>query len=563
MLRSLVRPALIPALVLICPHLHAQAPAPAPEQLSRLDAKLKRWFPADQPGAAVLLARDGKVLFKKAYGTADASRKTPLQPDMSFRIGSITKQFTAAAVMKLVEEGKIDVGAPVSRYLDGLPDAWKAITVEQLLTHSSGLHNYTDVDAFWEDPARRYRPAELLDAFICKLPLDFIPGTQYRYSNTGYILLGMLIEKVSGKDYPTFLQERLLTPLGLKHTCYDSDEKPVAGLPVGYIKGLRPASFWSVTTKYSAGGLVSTVDDLARWTQALHEGRVLKPESLQRMLTPALLADGVARDYGYGLAFRTVEGHRLIGHDGQVRGFSSLVEADPKTGCVAVILANTSGVPADTDYFSRYLLAMGAGQAPADLRPAAVEPSRLERLCGFYSLDGATRMITCENGKLFSRKIGNPRFEMIPLSDTLFGFEDSDDRTRFELTGDTVAGLHKGYGEGPEGPLCRRLEPLQDPSPEVTDLVKACLKDLSAGTLKRELFTVEMVKALFPDGVKSMAADMRALGQPTAVTLYERWQRDEDATRYFYRLAFREKSLSLYLWLDKAHKISGVWTYLD
>jgi len=215
-----------------------------------------------------------------------------------------------------------------------------------------------------------------------------------------------------------------------------------------------------VTTRYSAGGLVSTVEDLALWTRALHQGRVVKPESLGRMLSPVRLVDGGTAEYGYGLSFRTIEGDRLVGHGGALPGFRCQVETDPKTGCVAVILANTSANPVDFGYFCRSLLALGAREPLPDLQPVAVDPARLKRLCGLYTLDGVTREIVFENGRLFSHRAGHPTLHlMIPESDTEFCMEDSDDHSRFELAGDRVLGLHKRYGDGPEGRLCQRQEP--------------------------------------------------------------------------------------------------------
>lgn len=563
MLRSVLSIALVPALFGCSTSLRSQASVVTPEQLAVVDAKLSKWYPADQPGGVVLLMKDGQVVFGKGYGLANVKLNAPIKPEMTFRIGSVTKQFTAAAVMKLVEEGKVDVNLPVSRYLKDLPDRWKAITVEQLLTHTAGLPNYTEVEALWEKPDKRFKPAKMLEEYVGGLPLEFEPGTKYAYSNTGYVLLGMLIETISGQSYPEFLQRRLLDPLGLSHTRYDSDTDPDPGLPVGYRRGTSVAPPWSVTQKYSAGGLVSTASDLARWTQALHDGKVLKPESLATMLTPVRLKDGREESYGYGLGFRSSHGHRLVGHGGEVNGFQCRVEADPAARAVAVILSNSREPKAELEYFTRYLLGLAAGRALPEPVPALIEPSALQSAAGLYSLENQIRLITFEGGKLHSRRLGQPKYALIPLSQTEFRFEDSDAYLRFEREGGKVTGMYRRYSDFPESRVYKRMEAIPDPDPEITRMVQRSLDELADGNLNPAVFTPKLARQITPGMIKEMATDLQALGKRTSIDLYRREERKDGLCMHFYRVGFGERNLGVFLWVTKDKKIADFDSFVE
>ena len=556
MLRSVLSIALISVFLGCSQSSQAQAPVVALEQLAVVEAKLSKWYPEDQPGAVVLLMKDGQVVFRKGYGLANATLKAPIKPEMTFRIGSVTKQFTAAAVLKLVEDGKVDVNLPISRYLKDLPETWKAITVEQLLTHTAGLPNYTDVEALWEKPDKRFKPAKMLEEYVGDLPLQFEPGSKYAYSNTGYVLLGMLIERISGQSYDDFLQKRLLDPLGLDHTHYDSDTDPDPDLPVGYRQGTSVARSWSVTQKYAAGGLVSTASDLALWTQALHDGKVVKPESLAKMMTPVKLKGGREESYGYGLEFRSSHGHRLVGHGGEVDGFQCRVEADPAARAVAVILSNSREPKAEIEYFTRYLLALAAGRALPEPVPAPIEPSALQSVAGLYSLENQIRLITFEGGKLHSRRLGHSKFALIPLSPMEFRFEDSDAYLRFEREGGKVTGMYRRYADFPESRVYKWMEALPDPDPEMTRLVQRSLDELANGNLDLAVFTPKLARQITSGMLKEMATDLQALGKLTSIDLYRREERKDGLCMCFYRVGFGERNLGLFLWMTKDKKIA-------
>ncbi|RPI76289.1 MAG: class A beta-lactamase-related serine hydrolase [Desulfobacteraceae bacterium] len=532
----------------------------APSLAAQADARLSRWFKADQPGAVVLLVQDGKVLFKKGYGLANVELGVTMQPDMLFRIGAVTQQFTAAAVMLLAEEGKVDLAAPIARYLEKLPRAWRSVTVEQLLNHTSGIPDFRVSKNFWEHRLERITPNQLLELYVVKMAMDFEPGTQHRYTYTGYILLGMIIEKVTGQSYARFLQKRLFEPLGLKHTHYDEETQVIPGLVSGYYStNPKPAPFWSVTQKYSAVGLVSNAEDLAQWTLALHGGKVVNSKSLARMLRPTRLANGKEEPYGFGLAFRQSQGDRLVGQAGEVYGFDCFVEADPAIKAVAVILNNTFDPKCDRDYFSRFLLALAAGKPLPEIKPVAIESSKLKRLTGWYKLGMEFRIISFDGKNLFSRRRpGAGKYMLIPLSETEFSFDDSDHRLRFELAGDKVIGLYRRFAvDVPEQPIEKRMEPLEDKDPKVVNMVQQGFRDLVAGTLKPDLFTPDLETNNFSDRVNEAAAFVKELGPLTGIVLYAREERS-GGYKYVYRVSFGEKSIVLPLWIAKDGRVGSV-----
>ena len=255
---------------------HAQT-APAIDQLFRAAAK------PNEPGLAVIVVRKGEILHRAAYGMANVELGVALQPDHVLRIGSVTKQFTSAAIMMLAEEGKLAVTDPITKFLPDYPTQGKTITVEHLLTHTSGIQSYTDMPK-WRNMFRQDMSlTELIDLFKNE-PMQFEPGARWRYNNSGYILLGAIIEKVSGKKYADFVQERIFTPLGMKDTRYDVTEQVIPRRAAGYVKtGERivNAPYLSMTQPYAAGSLISTVDDLSKWDAAI-ESRARRQRGLAR-----------------------------------------------------------------------------------------------------------------------------------------------------------------------------------------------------------------------------------------------------------------------------------------
>lgn len=420
------------------------------------EALLGSRFAPDQAGASVLVMREGKVLFAQGYGLANRELKVPNRPEFVYRIGSVTKQFTAAAVMTLVEEGKVGLDAPIGTYLPDLPETWRPATVRQLLQHTSGIPSYTDGPEYGAHMREDLPGLALLKTLVWSKPMDFASGTRWRYNNTGYYLLGLLVEKVGGQPYAAYLQARFFGPLGLSHTRYGTESEFIPGMVAGYGPGGKPAAYLSMTQPYAAGSLVSTAEDVARWTLALHAGKVVKPESLALMTTPTRTADGTEHPYGFGLSFRTSQGRRLIGHGGGINGFVCQVEADPAAKTVAVVLCNTVDPGAAPEFLTRRLLALAAGTPLPDPVAVPMAPDQLKRFVGVFELEGRRRTITLDQGRLWTR-VGNRSTELIPTGGLAFAIKDGDTQLRFVAEGDRIVGVHRQPEGEAEQPLAKRV----------------------------------------------------------------------------------------------------------
>jgi len=436
--------------------LAGRAPAAQPQSAAHIDAIVARSFAADQPGAAVIVVKDGQVVYRKAVGMANIELGVPLQPDMVFRLGSITKQFTAAAVMLLVEQGKIGLKDPIDKYLPGYPMQGHVITVEHLLTHTSGIQSYTDIPGWMTARIKDDMTVqELVDAFK-KEPMQFAPGGQYRYNNSGYVLLGAIIEKVSGKSYGAFVTEAIFKPLGMTSTYYGSNEPIIRKRAQGYTgPAERPANsqYLSMTQPYAAGSLVSTVDDLARWDAALYTEALLKKPTLEQMWTAFRLTDGTSTNYGYGWGVSTLRGRRSIDHGGGIPGFSTYGLRVPEDRVYVVVLCNSDNPKASPGYLARRIAAIAMGRPFPEFTAVSVDRKVLAGHAGVYKVDEETRRnVTVEGDKLYTQRSGGSRLEARPSAETEFFYENSLTHFRFErdASGRTVAMLM--YQDGVDTP---------------------------------------------------------------------------------------------------------------
>jgi len=296
------------------------------------------------PGLALLVIKDGQIVKAKGYGYANVELKVPVTAETIFQSGSMGKQFTASAVMLLVQEGKLQLNDKVSKYLDGTPESWKDITIRHLLTHTSGIKNYSQKDLNFR---LDYTEDELLKKAET-FPLDFPPGTRWRYSNTGYQVLGILIGKISGSFYGDFLRERIFKPLAMNSTRIISEADIVPNRAAGYdlIKGeLKNQQYVSPSLNTTAdGSLYFNILDLARWDAALYTEKVLSRASLDQMWTVAALNDGTPNPgkYGFGWAITAAQGHKIIEHGGAWQGFRSNISRYVDDRMTIVVLANLS-----------------------------------------------------------------------------------------------------------------------------------------------------------------------------------------------------------------------------
>ncbi|MEP6947092.1 MAG: serine hydrolase domain-containing protein [Acidobacteriota bacterium] len=296
------------------------------------------------PGVAVAVLKNGKVVKEKGYGVASLEFNVPVTPATAFEIGSVSKQMTAAGIMLLVEDGKIDLDEHISKYLLDTPDAWKDVTVRHLLTHTSGVKSYTSLDGF--GLIKRMKAADFIKA-LSPYPLEFTPGEKNIYSNSGFSLLAYIIESVAGKPYMDFMQERVFRPLGMVTA---TDRDPLLIIPnraVGYewASDHYTGRSWDLTDLKGAGTIVCTVRDLIKWDQALRGSTFLKPSSRAEIWKNYIFNDGKPSPYGFGWRLSDIRGHRLIGHTGQTAGFSSANFRFVDDGVDVIILTDQGQSP--------------------------------------------------------------------------------------------------------------------------------------------------------------------------------------------------------------------------
>lgn len=416
-----------------------------------LDALLTARFKPELPGVAALVLKDGRPVLRKAHGMANLELGVPLHSSHVFRIGSTTKLFAATAVMLLVEEGKVALDAPVSRYLPDAPKHWNGITIEHLLTHTSGIPNLTMVSGFWRTTARLDHTLAELIAPVRDQPLEFAPGTRFVYNNSGYILLAMVIEKASGQEFFDFVQARISKPLGLSRTGSGGLKAITPGLVTGYQRGPSPERPIAAVNLSAAGGMVSTVDDLGTFMLALQGYQLLGRHSVQRMNTPYVLASGEATEYGLGLWIRKVNGNTLVGHGGYIHNFYSQLEMDLDAHIVAVTLHNGDRFGGDNEYLSKRLIATAQGKPIAEPVAVTLSAQQLGRLAGSYG----SQQLRVENGKL-TREAGGHKTALLPSSPTTFFDPDGELRIRFALAGGRAVSVQRYEDGGVAGPVVNR-----------------------------------------------------------------------------------------------------------
>jgi len=418
--------------------LRAQAPAPAaqatvtPSQPASLDATalqqrvdevIAGHMKVSGFSGTVLLAKDGKPLVAKGYGYANVEWQIPNSPTTKFRIGSITKQFTSMLVMQLREQGKIKLEDSMCVYVTPCPDAWKPVTIHHLLTHTSGIPTYTAIPA-WREINMVPKTTDQIIAFFRDIPLQWVPGEKYAYNNSGYFLLGVVIEKITGKKYEQALQEMILTPLGLRDTGYDWSKAILPQRASGYSGNgatLTNAAALDMQQPYSAGALYSTVGDLLKWDQALYTEKLL-PEAAKRVMwTP--FRDNYA--YGWSIvepAAGVFGGYRRIAHSGGINGFSAMIVRLPDPKVTVIVLGNNEAASAGN--VARDIAAIYFGQkyvVPSMPAAVKVDPALLDQYAGTYEVrPGAVLTVTRQGGNLVIQPANGRPLEVLPASDTRF-----------------------------------------------------------------------------------------------------------------------------------------------
>ncbi|HEX6429952.1 MAG TPA: serine hydrolase [Niastella sp.] len=322
-------------------------------KVDKLDKLISAYAEYGKFNGSVLVAEKGKVIYKKGFGLADMEWNIPNRPDTKHRLGSITKQFTAMLIMQLVEQGKLKLDVPISTYLPDYPKKnGDIITIHHLLTHSSGIPNMTSFPSFVKDVMRNsYSPVQLVN-MSADSTLQFKPGERFAYSNSGYLLLGYIIEKVTGKSYEQVLQENIFTPLKMNNTGYDHHGTLLKNRAGGYEKNGRRyvnANFIDMSVPHAAGALYSTVEDLYLWDQALYGNQLLRKENMELLFAKHIPSGGSYYGYGWGIGEiplgNTAERKETIGHGGGINGFNTQLTRIPSDKSFIVLLNNTGGAP--------------------------------------------------------------------------------------------------------------------------------------------------------------------------------------------------------------------------
>jgi len=366
---------------------------------------------------SVLIAHGGKVLLSKGYGMANLELGVPNTPQTKFRLGSVTKQFTAMAIMQLQERGLLDVNNPITKYIPDYPNGEK-ITIRHLLTHTSGIPNLTDFPDFLETMMLPSPVEKTIERFKNK-PLEFEPGEKFSYSNSGYVLLGYLIEKISGKSYEDFLSENIFQPLNMVNSGYDHSSTILKNRASGYslgTDGIINAAYIDMSLPLGGGSLYSTVEDLYLWDRALYTEELVSKTIMDKIFTPFL------EEYAYGWNVSELYKHKRISHSGGINGFSSNISRYPDDDLCIVVLSNYEH--SVIGKIAKDLAAIAFGEEyelPQERQVAEIDYRICDAYIGQYQLDTNFVIgISKEENHLFGQGPGQPKFELFPESETKF-----------------------------------------------------------------------------------------------------------------------------------------------
>jgi CubicO group peptidase (beta-lactamase class C family) len=532
------------------------------QDVARMDQIVQSYATDRKFMGTALVARNGQVLFSKGYGFANLEWKIPNTPDTKFRLGSVTKQFTAASILLLEERGKLSVTDPVKKYMPDAPAAWDKITIRHLLTHTSGIPNFTGFPDYQKLEPFKATPAELVARFRDK-PLDFQPGEKWSYSNSGYVLLGYLIEKISGETYEKFVTENVFTPLGMKDTGYDSNTAIIPKRADAYEMGrggYQHAGFIDMSIPHAAGALYSTTEDLLKWEQGLYGGKVLQPASLEKMTTPFL------DNYAFGLTVTSGGGRKRISHGGGIEGFNTVLEYYPDDKLAVVVLENSSGAVSPGEIAGK-LAAVAHGEAvklTSERKEITLQPETLRHVVGAYKMQDGPVMLIALNGAQLTTKLGNQ--QAIPL------FAESENRfflkvvdAQLDFAGDQVT-LHQGGTDhvgkklsDAEGKAyldaaaatAQRIKD-QKPAPGSDAALRKLLTGLGAGNPD-----YDAMASNFADATRRQLSQLQAQVSPLGAIQSVTFKSVGPAGPDIYEVKFEKGALECRIWLAPDSKIDG------
>ncbi len=392
--------------------------APAQDLTAQIDPYFGAYLNQKRFSGSILVARDGKVLASKGYGMANLEHRAPNTPKTKYRLGSITKQFAAMAILQQEERGRLKVEDPICKFLPECPAAWQPLTIHHLLTHTSRIPNMTSFPEYRKEWMLPSRPPRTMLKFRDK-PLEFEPGSRFRYSNSGYVLLAMILEKASGESWENYLRKNIFDPLGMSDSGHDTHEAILADRATGYwLENGQWANsaYHDMSIPIGGGDLYSTVEDMYKWDQALYTEKLVSKRTLEKQFTP--FKDGYAYGWMVGRQFNRAR----IFHGGGINGFTTQIHRYPDDRAVVIVLSNFMSSP--TGPIARDLAAMMFGEKyeiPGERKEVQVDPGILGACVGKYEMrPGLILTVTREGDRLMAQLTGQPKFEIFPESETKF-----------------------------------------------------------------------------------------------------------------------------------------------
>ncbi|MBN4053397.1 beta-lactamase family protein [Haliea sp. AH-315-K21] len=416
-----------------------------------INSILSELYPSDGPGVAVILVKGDEVIYRNGFGLADIEHNISISPDMVFRLGSLTKQMTAAGIMMLKEAGELQIDDPITRFFPDYPTHGYTITVRHLLTHTSGIIDFPSIEEFPEYTKEELTALDVID-FFKNQPMNFAPGESYSYTNSGYVLLGAIIEQISGQSYEAFIQERIFTPLDMTNSYHGNFKNIIPNRVAGYSlgeEGLENSDYLSMTLPGAAGALISNVDDLFKWNTALFGGDLISQESLEEMTTPFVLNNGELSNYGFGLSVQTLRGQALIAHTGGINGFQTYSAYLPETETYVAVLGNTEFQ--FRVYEGNSMLALAIGDPYPTKEFQAIDSEIVNSYAGVYqTIRGLSFEVSVIDDTLNLSINGGAAFGLGAVSDNVFYLKDSFTHIEF-VNADDASGYDLVFYTSEEG----------------------------------------------------------------------------------------------------------------
>lgn len=447
----------------------AATAAPSAEALRALvDKVLAEAYPSDGPGAAAVVMRGGTIVYQGGRGMADTATGRAIAPDTVFRLGSITKQFTAAVIVQLVQEGKLSLDDPIAKFFPDYPQPGAGATVRQLLQHTSGIQSYTSMPGAMapENIAKPRTTAEMI-AWFRDQPSPSKPGEAWEYNNSGYVMLGAIIEAVTGMAWHAAVEQRIARPLGLAAIRYGVEGESIPAMAKGYSGEPTVAAELAdpihMSVPHAAGALIGTVGDLAKWAQALHHGKVVDAAHYKLMVAPATTADGKSHPYGFGLALDPLRGHPAVGHGGGINGFSTDSIYVPEADLFVAVFTNSDRPAASPGLVMRRIAAAAIGDPYPAFTATTADPATFEAFFGVYPIaEGGERRFFARDGQFYTQRLGGSEMQVFPAGDDRFFYgsrtlswfrltraADGTPAMEFHQNGETVAEISQRSGPIP------------------------------------------------------------------------------------------------------------------